>query len=559
MKQLRRTLVLVSLIFLAGALNTIQAQAKSETVQVQDGKKFYIHKIAKGQSLYAISKLYNVSVDELYDLNPDLRNGAKAGQEIRIPMPGSVNAVSTGSMNADTAKYLTHKLQKGETMYSICRKYAISERQLALYNPALSQGLKEGQIIVVGEKTKTTKTQGTKSGKENKTNAVKPGVIDSSAFKPVSKARSDHYNVALALPFKLEQSLALDLNSILRSNTPFPAVPALAVDFYLGFKKAFDSLSTAQFSLSLDLYDIDDKDSLKLIQFTNEARFKDHDIIFGPLYATGFKSIAKKAKENHIPIVSPITQQNKILYNNVYISKTNTSQFTLLESLADYCLDSLMKVPANLILVAAGEKDKKDINFVSAFRKHFSERLKSDARPLKDSCRLVKGMDGVKAAYMPNQRNIVVNLSTNQVLISDFITQLALYSKGKEIVLCGWESTSSNENIDQEYLNDMSYTFPYQFNLVDSLYPESLVNYYRNRQGTWPGEYYFLGFEVAYYYLKHLRDQGPEFIHHLNNYPEDGYHLRFKFYRPDNMTGFDNRGLYIYRYGNFKLHRTGWK
>lgn len=540
-------------------LNCAIGQNKSTTIQVQENRKFYIHKIEKGQSLYAISKLYGISVEELYNYNPELKQGAKAGQEIRIPVNAPV-AEKTPSITAssDTSKYLTHKLVKGETIYSICRKYNITERQLAAYNPALSQGLKEGQVIVVGEKVKP-KTMVKPGTAPKAAPAPKSSLVDSSLFKPQSKDRKENYNVALALPFKLDQTLGLDLNAILRSGSAFPSVPALATDFYLGFRLAIDSLSAKNFSINLELYDIDDKDSLGLLKFTNEAKFKDHDFIFGPLYANGFKAIAKKAKEFHIPIVSPITQQNKILYNNMYISKTNPSQFTLLEGLADYCIDSLMKEKCNVMLVNSTDKDKKDANFVSAFKKYFMERVKLADRANKDSLRLVKGIEGVKSAFVPNVKNIIINLSTNQVLISDFITQLAMFKKDKDIVFCGWENNSSNDNIDQEYLNDLNYTFPYQFNLIDSAYTESLTKRYVNMQATSPGEYFFMGFEVGYYYLLNLKLHGPEYIHKLDLYPMEMTHMRFKFSRPDLSTGFDNRGLYIYKYQDYKLHKTGWK
>jgi LysM repeat protein len=534
-------------------------QNKSTNIQVQENRKFYIHKIEKGQSLYAISKLYMVSVEELYNFNPELKDGAKAGQEIRVPFANVTSEKSPStSAQSDTSRFVTHKVLKGETVFSICRKFNISERQLATYNPSISQGLKEGQVLIVGEKTKP-KTQA-KTGVPSKNPSIpKNPTIDSSVFHPVSGPRKEVYTVALALPFKLVQTLDLDINSLLRSNAAFPKIPALATDFYLGFKFAIDSLSSKEFSVNLQLYDIDDKDSSGIANFTKAIKLKNPDFIFGPLYANGFKSIAKAAKDAHVPIVSPITQQNKILYNNIYISKTNPSQFTLLEGLADFCVDSLMKEDFNVILVAAEDKNKKDANFVSAFRKYFSERLKGIERLSKDSLRLVRGIEGVKKAYVPDVKNIIINLSTNQVLISDFITQLALFKKDKDITLCGWESNSSNDNIDQQYLNDLNYTFPYQFNLIESLYQTALINKYSNVQNTTPGEYFFLGYEVAYYYLSHLKQFGPEFIHKLDQNPVDMQHMRFKFSRPDLSTGFDNRGLYIYKYKNYQLHKTGWR
>jgi LysM repeat protein len=533
-----------------------KAQERSSNIQVIDGKKFYIHKIEKKQSLYSISKTYNVTLDELYQYNPDLRSGARAGQEIRIPFQSQ--AVATPSLSIDTNKYQTYKIQKGETMYSLIKKFNLTEKQLLTYNPSLSEGVKEGALIIVGEKPKK------KPGKENKD--VKPPpppvtstitTVDSALFRPVAKAKKESYNIALVLPFNLEQSLSLDLNQMARSNNPFPAVQALAVDFYLGFKSALDSLRGKGFELNLQLYDIDEKDSLKLGQV--EQKMNETDMVFGPLYTTGFRTISKKAAELHVPVISPVTRQNKILFNNIYISKTNPSQYTLMESLADYCIDSLMNNNANLILMSVFDKDKKENVYVSAFRQYFNERQAKLGHPLKDTVKVAKGIAGLKTAYMPNVKNIVVSLSNNQVFIADFTTQLAMFADKKDIVLCGWETLTGMDNIDQEYLNQLHYTFPHQFNIVNTGAYKTVADAYTNLQGTTPSEYFYIGFDIAYYYLKNLKEQGPEFIYRLDELPMETNYMRFKYFRPDNITGFDNRGIFIFRYNDYQLSRTGWK
>ena len=45
----------------------IFSQTKSDKIQTIEGKKYYIHKVEKSQSLYAISKLYTVSLEEIYE------------------------------------------------------------------------------------------------------------------------------------------------------------------------------------------------------------------------------------------------------------------------------------------------------------------------------------------------------------------------------------------------------------------------------------------------------------------------------------------------------------
>ena len=365
------------------------AQTKSTTTQTIDGKTYYIHTIEKGQSLYSISKLYNVSLDDLYATNPELKTGVKANQEIKIlnnTVPNKTVATNNTNNNAlltyqvDTLKYFTYKITKGETIYSITKKFNLSEAQLNAFNPNLSMGLKEGQIIAISERNRR---KGVKETVEIKPISVTS--IDTTKAKAINKATKPSYNVALVLPFKLDQTLALDMVAMAKTKTNFPLVSAYAIDFYLGFKAAIDSLTTKDFEINLELYDEDEKDSLKHTQLLSELKSKQIDFIFGPLYANGFKSIAQKAKELSIPIITPITQQNKMLYNNVYASKANPSQYTLLESLADYCIDSLVNTNAKLFLVSSFQKDPKEIAYVNAFKKYYNEKQKLLGKPAKDT------------------------------------------------------------------------------------------------------------------------------------------------------------------------------
>ncbi|MBI2721580.1 MAG: LysM peptidoglycan-binding domain-containing protein [Bacteroidetes bacterium] len=545
------------------------SQTKSNTLQKINGVDYYIHKIEKKQSLYSISKLYNVSVDEIYAINPDTKGGTKAGQEIKIPVKAATKApitpvpsptavvkinsvVPSTNLPIDTTKYITYKVAKGETLYAISKRFNISEVQLKLWNPALiTEALKDEQLIIIGEKNKGSFPGMT--GVKNTVNA------DSINRKIIHRPKKMAYTIALILPFRLDQSLSMDLPALLKTNTNFPAVPALAIDFYLGFKKMADSLSDKDFEVSIDLYDVDDKDSLKLSHIINDPKFKQTDFIFGPLYPNGFKIISQKTIELGIPIVSPLTQQNKMLYNNVYASKTNPSQFTLLESLADYCIDSLLVSKTNIILVSPAGNDVRELSYVKSFKNYFNERIKISGKEIKDTIRIVKGISGVKGAYVPNVRNIIITLSNNQVFIADFTTQLAIFAEKKDIILCGWESVGKIDNIDQEYLNQLHFTFPSQYNIVNTAVYAGLIENYRAKLNAYPSENYFIGLDIGSYYLKNLKDKGPDFIFDLHNLPAETNYMRFKFTRPDNITGYDNRGVYIFRYNNFQLQKTGWK
>jgi LysM repeat protein len=542
------------------------AQTRSTQIETIDGKKYYIHKIEKNQSLYAISKLYQVSIDEIYTSNPILKKGINAYQEIKIPFVAPVantgNFVSTGGI--DTLKYIAHKVSKGETVYSICNKFALTDKQLFLLNPTAAQGIKEDQWLCLGEKIKK-KSPVSAPNKENKpTYTVKEAkqisvAADSSASKPVSKPKKSAYSIALVLPFRLDDIIAMDIAEAVKNKVSFPMVPALAYDFYLGFVRACDSLKNKDFEPIVQVFDIDDKDSLKLLQFANELKTKNFDMIFGPLFANGFKTVAKKAKDLHIPIVSPLTRENKILYNNIYASKTSPSKYTLLESLADYCMDSLKTQESVIMLMMPPDKEKKEVQYALAFKKYYNERLKQKNKSVKDTLVVIRVLSKVKEHLKSNARSIVVSLSTNEVFIADFTTQLAIMAEKKDVVLCGWESIRNMDNIDQAYLNQLNFSFPHEYQIANLNAFDNLNNGYKSHQNTLPGEYYYVGFENAMYYLKLLKELGPDYIHSLQNHPQEGNYMRFNFVRPDITTGFDNRGVYIFKYNNFQVQKTGWK
>ena len=544
------------------------AQTKSNIIQTIDGKKCYIHKIEKGQSLYSLTKLYTVSLDEIYKLNPETKLGTKTGQEIKIPFVSqtisstptvaTVNSATvlntfSNSSTIDTTKFYCHKVAKGETLYAILKKYNKTEKELTQINPNFTNSIKEGQLIAIDPKPAQANN---KNPINIKTIEAK---LDSGFSNAIIKSKKTNYTIALILPFKLDQTINIELNDLVKNKVNFPQVPALAVDFYLGFKRCVDSLTAKDFEVNIELYDIDDKDSLKLTQIVSSPNFKQLDFIFGPLYSNGFKVISQKAKELNIPIISPITQQNKMLYNNIYASKTNPSQFTLLESLADYCIDSLITPNTNIILMAPYEKDAKEVSYVKAFKKYYNEKQKQLGKTAKDTVTVVRGLLGVKTAYKSGVKNIVVSLSNNQVFIADFTTQLAVYADKKDITLCGWQNTTVTDNIDQEYLNQLHYTFPYQYNIINTASYNSIIDSYKAQQNTYPSDYYFIGFDVALYYLNNLKDKGPNFIYNLNNLNAETNYTRFKYTRPDATTGFDNRGVYIFNYNNYQLYKTGWK
>jgi len=518
------------------------SQQKSTDIKSLNGKKYYIHKVAKGQSLYAISKLYNVDINLILAENDEAIDGVKNGQELKIPV--SVTSATNTSTVAirDTSRYIYHTVAKKETIYSICKLYNISDKQLSDLNPGISGGIKPGQLLIVAEKKQAVSTRTVTETLARDTVILKP--------------KKTNYKVGLFVPFKLTESGFIDPSVFTQNKAAFPNVQSVAIDFYLGFKRAADSLSAADFSVSIQLYDVDDKDSLKLETVCKSEEFKSLDLIIGPFFPSGFKTVSVNAKALAIPIVSPFTQQNKILFQNNLSSKVNPSQYTLLESLADYCIDSLRGTSAVFVV---SNTIAKEIPYAKAFKERYIQRLKELNLPAQDSVMEVKGLAGFKAKYIPGKRNVVVMLSNSQVFLTDFITQLAVYGDKKDIVMAGWQNVIGYESIDHDYFNRLQYTFPSQNNLSNIKAYSRLIKEYQEQMASDPGEAFFQGFDMGQYYLMNLKGSGPGFGYTLDKLPFEGNYTRFKFYHPDENTGFENRGVYIFRYSNYQLQKTEWK
>lgn len=589
------------------------AQTKSTDVKTINGKKYYIHKVEKGQSLYAIAKIYNMDVNSILAENDEAIDGLKPGQELKIPFE---SLLSKAPLVIDTNKYVYHKILKGETVYAITKKYNVEEKKLASYNPTLNSGLKEGDYLIIGEKKKISSTKhvasstpislvtsetytvlqsetlygiskklnvsqddllkwnpeakdGIKQGQVLKVSlpkALTTSVVLNSTSNTIAtlaekdtatfhKAKKTSYNIGLFLPFKLNESESIIIDDLVRAKASFPQTQSLALDFYIGFKKAVDSLVSKDFDVNINIYDTDDRDSAKIEAICRSVDFKSQDVIFGPLYSSVFKIVSKYAKVNHIPIISPVIQHNKILFDNPMVSKITPSVYTLIENLADYSLDSLSDT--RMILVNATTKDQA---YNKSFKNQYNQGLINHKRSLKDSIIEVKGLAGVKGAYVAGKKNVVVLFTNNLVYLQDFITQLSIYADKKDILLLGFSSVANIDNLDQDYLNLLNFHFAEtnHINLKDSV-TRQLAKHYQEFYIADPSESYFEGHDVAMYYLYHLKTIGPDFFLNLDKNNWSGIFTDYKFFRPDTETGFENKATTIYKYSNYQLQKIGWK
>jgi LysM repeat protein len=126
-----------------------------------------IHTVESGESLYKIAKKYNITLEKLIELNPDIKPEAiQIGDEIvvlakkEIAKPKKKKAIEDVkidvlSTNKDTNLCLDelgnqfHTVKKGETLYQLSKKYKVSVRDLEEMNPEIVANLPIGYEVVI--------------------------------------------------------------------------------------------------------------------------------------------------------------------------------------------------------------------------------------------------------------------------------------------------------------------------------------------------------------------------------------------------------------------------
>ncbi|UUF12117.1 MULTISPECIES: muramidase family protein [Flavobacterium] len=110
------------------------------------------HVVGEKETLYGLSKKYNVSVEAIQNANPILASGLQVGQELIIPQSAS-NLPKT---EITAPSKTTHLVVAKESLFSIARQYNVSVQDLENLNKELLQnGLQIGQTIAIPNKRKT--------------------------------------------------------------------------------------------------------------------------------------------------------------------------------------------------------------------------------------------------------------------------------------------------------------------------------------------------------------------------------------------------------------------
>jgi LysM repeat protein len=138
------------------------APADSIGQEFRGGQRFVRHRVAQGETLFALARRYHVSVDQITGANPQLKNGLAISEVVLVPRPSASGARATAAAPtrasaaapattaAPTAAPDRYTVAKGETLFGIARRYNLSPAELIQLNRLPAGGsVRVGQELLL--------------------------------------------------------------------------------------------------------------------------------------------------------------------------------------------------------------------------------------------------------------------------------------------------------------------------------------------------------------------------------------------------------------------------
>lgn len=123
-----------------------KAMDKEEIAEPQDPDYFY-HIVKKQETLFGLSQQYNIRIEKIKEINPELEEYPRIGQILKIPK------VVDKPENFNNTGNITHVVNQGETLYRIAKIYGLTVGQIKNMNQHISDQLSIGQVLYIPDTT----------------------------------------------------------------------------------------------------------------------------------------------------------------------------------------------------------------------------------------------------------------------------------------------------------------------------------------------------------------------------------------------------------------------
>jgi LysM repeat protein len=155
------------------------APADSIGQEIRGGQRFVKHRVAAGETLTALTRRYHVTLAQLTEANPQIKNGLGVGQIVFVPRPAAGRAAAPATAKAPSGAApasvpATYTVAKGETLFGIARKFQLTPDELIRLNK-----LPAGGAVRVGQQLILTSNDASAAAAPRPSTPVRPVEVES--------------------------------------------------------------------------------------------------------------------------------------------------------------------------------------------------------------------------------------------------------------------------------------------------------------------------------------------------------------------------------------------
>ncbi len=263
-------------------------------------KSYDFHTVAKGETLYAISRRYEIPIDVIMEDNPEidpirlkpdqriLIRKKEMGSESEVESIASWEEYRNTLNSVAESGYRYYIVKKGETVYGLARRFNITEEEFSELNGGIKPNeLRAGAMVKVPFERFSASAELSPADSLGADSLESAYEIPDVEFRPL--LRSERLKVALLLPLTTA------------NNRPSESF----LDFYQGFLMGLDSVKLMGYNVELNLYNTA-RDSAQIRRTIASPEFEGTHLIVGPVYEEDLEPVVRYAEKHSIPVVSPL-------------------------------------------------------------------------------------------------------------------------------------------------------------------------------------------------------------------------------------------------------------
>lgn len=516
-------------------------ELKNDPPRIENGD--VLHTAKKGETLFSLYKRYNVEVNDLIVANPQLDQGLKVGMVVRIPMEkvrvqdelSVIPAVEDGSTG--------HEVLQGETIYSISKLYGITEAELLEANGGLPEGLKKGAFVRIPDKIK-------EAVEATANNQLVPGI------------KKSEYRIAYLLPFLLDENDTLMAKSAANGSMEFRSETEAALHFYYGSKLALGSAQKAGLNAEVFVREMNDE-PIKVLQQLDDKNLQNIDLYIGPFHRNALDLVLQKAAKNEAHVVCPTKQSNKAVLGHPELSTVISTGNAQIPFLANEIAKRHYK--DNIIIMEAPvwkEADMRDQlkyaleNDLSKYLARLDSALVESSKLR--SCEIDKNLSTNLLKLLDPEKVNVLVVPTNEVYhASELMTRLSKIDDEVRVVVYGLQSWNDFDNIDADYKDRFELHTPTErFVDLEDEATRAFIEAFRQKHGTEPNQYAFLGYDISLFHLSGLAQFGVGYQQYFDQIQADPLHMEFEMKKAGPQNGYINEHLFLIDYKGFHLNKS---